>query len=55
MASEPVKVTVTFTEQQLDLLEKLVAEERWGDDVPQVVSSVFHEYVRAFLGRGGQS
>jgi len=45
-------VTVKFTEQQLVLINKVVAEGRMGTSREDVILAMFREYVRQTLGEG---
>ncbi len=47
------KVKITFTQQQMELLDKLKREGIYGEDYPDVILSVFHEYLEQEFGKGG--
>jgi len=44
----PVKLA--FTQQQLELLDRLKAEQRWGKTREEIVLAVFRDYVKQELG-----
>lgn len=44
------KVTLAFTQQQLELLDRLKAEKRWGQTREEIVLAVFRDYVKQELG-----
>ena len=44
------KIKVAFTQQQWEMLERLKAEKRWGDQRAQIVLGVFRDYVKQELG-----
>lgn len=43
----PEALTVRFTDQQIVMLEQLVAEGRHGSTLEDVIQSLFREHVRA--------
>ncbi len=55
MSADRATVKVTFTQQQMECMEKVRKEGMFGSTMPEVVARVFHEYVRSSLGRGGES
>jgi hypothetical protein len=44
------KITVGFTQQQWQLLDRLKAEGRWGKTRDEIVGNVFRDYVKQELG-----
>ena len=52
MRDKTVSVNVTFTEVQMECLESLKREGRFGNDYGEIIATIFHEYVRAALGKG---
>lgn len=44
------KLKIAFTQQQLELLDRLKTEERWGKTREQIVLAVFRDYVKQELG-----
>lgn len=54
MSSSTTKVKVTFTEQQMDLLEKLRKEGTWGDNYGTVISNIVHQWVMSEMGTGSE-
>jgi hypothetical protein len=53
MADEDVEVTVTFTLQQMEVLDKLVREGAFGADHSEVVAALFREFIRQEYGSEG--
>lgn len=53
MADEDVEVTVTFTLQQMEVLDKLKEEGAWGADHSEVVAALFLEFIRQEYGNEG--
>ena len=53
MANKTIKVKVKFTEQQMDCLDNLKKEAKFGKDYGEIVATIFHEYLRSRLARGG--
>lgn len=47
---EGKRVTVAFTQQQWQLLDRLKDEGRWGTTREEVVLNVFRDYVKQELG-----
>ena len=45
---------VPFTEQQLALLNKVLAEGRYGSTMEEVCRNVFREYAQQYFGREGR-
>lgn len=48
-----VRVTVTFTEQQMMLLEKLKEQGDMGESYEEILPRVFREYMAQTFGVGG--
>lgn len=44
------KITVGFTQQQWQLIDRLKAENRWGHTREEIVHNVFCDYVKQELG-----
>lgn len=44
------KITVGFTQQQWQLLDRLKEEGRWGTSREQIVHNIFLDYVKQELG-----
>ena len=53
MADEDVEVTVTFTLEQMEVLDKLVKEGACGADHSEVVAALFREFIRQEYGSEG--
>ncbi len=53
MAEQKTKVTITFTQQQMELLDKLRQEGTFGTSYPEIVAKVFREAIRQQFGEGG--
>ncbi len=53
MADDKVKVRVTFTEQQMLLLEKLKKEGTLGTRYEEIIPAIFRDYVTQTFGVGG--
>jgi hypothetical protein len=49
-SSDPIKISVGFTQQQWELIDRLKAEGRWGTSRQEVVRNVFRDYVKQELG-----
>lgn len=47
---EKKKIVVSFTQQQLQLLDKVKAEGRFGKTYSEVVLNIFRDYARQELG-----
>ncbi|MFQ5998614.1 MAG: hypothetical protein ACE5KO_04840 [Candidatus Bathyarchaeia archaeon] len=47
------KVRVKFTQQQMELLEKLMQEGTFGKKYEQIIPAVFRAYVNQTFGVGG--
>ena len=45
------KIVVKFTQQQLELLERLRKEKKFGEKYPDIVLNVFREYAKQELGK----
>ena len=52
MAEAAHKVKVTFTQQQMELLDKLKQEGTYGEAYPDIIRAVFHEYLEQEFGKG---
>jgi metal-responsive CopG/Arc/MetJ family transcriptional regulator len=51
MASDDrVKISISFTQQQWQLIDRLKAEGRWGSTREEIVSNIFRDYVKQELG-----
>ena len=53
MADEDVELTVTFTRQQMEALDKLKEEGAFGADHSEVVAALFREFIRQEYGSEG--
>ena len=53
MAEQNVNVTVTFTQQQMELLDKLKEEGTFGSDYPEIVAALFRAYIDQQFGKEG--
>ena len=53
MANKKVKVKVKFTQQQMELLDKLKQEGKFGESHGEICAAVFKEYVTQTFGVGG--
>lgn len=53
MAEIVRKVKVAFTQQQMELLDKLKQERTYGEDYQDIVLAVFREYIEQEFGKGG--
>jgi len=53
MSDQDVTVTVTFTQQQMEVLEKLRREGTYGADNSSVVATLFREFIRQQYGNEG--
>ena len=51
--NKTVKVAVRFTQQQIELFDKLKQEGKFGGNYPDIVVNLFHEYMRETFGKGG--
>lgn len=47
------KLVVRFDQQQLQLLDNLRKEGKFGNTYEDIVLNVFHEYIRQTFGKGG--
>lgn len=45
----PKELTITFTEQQMELLDKLKEEEEFGSEYSQIVLSIFRAFIKSRL------
>ena len=52
-ADSKVKIKLKFTHQQMVLLDRLMAEGKFGDSYEEVIPAVFREYVKQTFGVGG--
>ena len=43
----PKEITVTFTEQQVELLDKLKEEEQFGSEHSQIVLSILRAFMKS--------
>jgi len=50
MAKDKHRITVGFTQQQLELLDRLKAERRFGQTRSEIVLNVFRDYVKQEIG-----
>ena len=52
MASSPTKprITVSFTKQQWELIDRIMAEGRWGATRAEAIRNIFRDYVKQELG-----
>lgn len=53
MANKTHKVIVKFNQQQLQLLDNLKKESKFGENYGDIVVNVLREYIRENLGKGG--
>ena len=53
MANKKVRIKVTFTHQQIAVLEGLKREGKLGKSVEEIVPVIFREYVNQTFGVGG--
>ncbi len=53
MPSKTTKVTVKFTQQQIELLDKLAQEGTYGKTYPDIVVAVFRQYITQTFGKRG--
>ena len=53
MANKKIKVKVEFTQQQIELLDKLKREGKFGESYGEICAAVFKEYVKQTFGAGG--
>jgi hypothetical protein len=53
MAEQKIKVTVTFTQQQMELLDNLKREGTFGVDYPEIIVAIFRQYIQQQFGKGG--
>lgn len=53
MAETAHKVKVTFTQQQMELLDKLKQEGAYGEEYQDIILAVFREYIEQEFGKGG--
>ena len=52
MENKTTKVVVRFTQQQLQLLDSLKKQGRFGESYTDIVVNVFREYIRQSFGKG---
>lgn len=53
MKDKTIRVVVKFNQQQLQLLDSLKKERRFGSSYADVVVNIFREYVRQDFGKRG--
>lgn len=53
MQNKTTKVVVKFNQQQLQLLDALKKEGKFGNTYEDIVVNVFREYIRQSFGKGG--
>jgi len=53
MQSRTHKLVIKFNQQQLQLLDNLKKEEKYGNRYEDIVVNIFREYVRQTFGKGG--
>ena len=53
MAEGTKKVRITFTEQQMFLLDKIRQEGTFGSDYAEIIPAVFRESIRQQFGERG--
>ena len=46
MDSKKTKIRMRFTQQQLEVLDRLKKEGKFGDAYPEIVLNVFREYTK---------
>lgn len=47
------KLVIKFSQQQLQLLDNIKKEEKYGNSYEDIVVNIFREYVRQTFGKGG--
>jgi len=53
MEKKTTKLVVRFNHQQLQLLDALKKEGKYGDTFEEIVVNIFREYIRQNFGKGG--
>jgi len=53
MKSKIHKLVIKFSQQQLQLLDNIKKEEKYGNSYEDIVVNIFREYVRQTFGKGG--
>ena len=53
MANKKVKIKVTFTHQQVAMLDELKREGKYGKSYEEIIPKIFREYVLHTFGVGG--
>ena len=53
MQNKTNKVVVRFNQQQLELLDRLKRDGKFGSSYEDIVVNVFREYIRQKFGKGG--
>ena len=53
MESKTTKLVVKFNQQQIQLLDKLKKESKFGDNYADIVVNVFREYIKQNFGKRG--
>ena len=53
MGNDTIKVVVRFTQQQLQLLDSLKKQGKFGESYEEIVVNVFREYARQNLSKEG--
>ena len=53
MENKKTRVVVRFTEQQIELLDKLKQEGEFGGNYEDIVVGLFREFIRETFGKGG--
>jgi hypothetical protein len=48
--AEIVQISVGFTQQQWELIDRLKAEGRWGDTREEIILNIFRDFVKQELG-----
>jgi hypothetical protein len=52
MASNPDRVSVRLTQQQIELLDRLKQRGGFGEDYSEILLNCFRRYVEQALGKG---
>lgn len=53
MTNEKIKVKVRFNQQQMELIEKLKDEGKYGQNYQEIIVNIFREYIIQLFGVGG--
>jgi hypothetical protein len=53
MEKKTKNIQVRFTQQQMELLENLRKEGKFGKTYEAVILNIFREYIRQTFGKGG--